>query len=166
MDMNTGIAFGGIIVAVCALVLTDWTALSNRRQTRILNTPHLTPILDWGFDDEKNGFVAVSVKNDGLGPAKIISFKLTADGVQWEAKKLVAETLKGQIYRIRKNSTLAVQAGGLAGETIQLLRVDFPAKTMSEVDDVVDQFEAAYYEVEYQSYFGGDVTYTKVPNQT
>ena len=74
-QMITGIT--GVIVASCAIIISIWQGMVNRKHNRMSVRPHLTT---WRQIDPSNGYYQVDLINNGIGPALIEKFCVKVDG--------------------------------------------------------------------------------------
>ena len=65
-----------ILVSLCAISLTIFQAMATRHHQRL----SVQPRLDWNIEAGREGDIAYSLVNNGVGPAVLKSLILTVDG--------------------------------------------------------------------------------------
>ena len=79
MDASTVIAICGVAIAVVSLGLSAYVAWATRNHNRL----SVRPLLGLTATFPVGATAGLRLTNSGLGPARIISSKLTSDGTQF-----------------------------------------------------------------------------------
>ena len=104
------IQFAALVVAVCALVVTVWQGAVTRKHNRLSVTPVLTL-----FRREIDGII--TVKNNGIGPALIISQE-----VYFRGEPLEEESFQKAIPRLIDSGHLLPGAAIAPGDEVMLFK--------------------------------------------
>lgn len=161
MTLQTVITFIGEhlseTIAGCALFLTIYQAVSQRRHNRLSVQPHLVTFTHKTRND-KVATVAGQLINKGLGPAFIEKFEMFIDGKRKEAKEaldIIFEGLNGH----KSQTELGTQYAMVAGETRDLIVYQFPCSSEEDFKKVLKHFDRLDLRVVYKSGYGKRSTY-------
>lgn len=155
MTWNDWISLSGVVIALCALIATLHNMHSQRRREQIMLQPSLTPTVVTKLEG-KIGVLSVGMINDGLGPAKILSFEPKVGGVAMELRELVDCCVGDRYHRKTKLTKPATSSSVSPGSIMTFVEIAFPANNQADVDEFADLFEAAIIDVNYQSFLGGN----------
>ncbi len=156
MTWNDWFSLASVVVALCALIVTLQNMYSQRRREQIMLQPSLTPTTITKLED-KIGVMSAGVINDGLGPAKILSFEPKVGDVSLELRELIDRCVGDRYHRKTKLTKPATGSSVSPGSSMTFVELAFPANDQSEVDAFADLFEEAAIVVTYQSFLGGTV---------
>lgn len=156
MSWGEWISLVGVLVAVCALCVTLHYAQSQRRRERIMLQPSLTPIVTTRLENQI-GILSAGVANDGLGPARILSFQPKFDGEVVELREMVDSCVGKCQHRKIRLTKPAANSSVSPGRIMPFVEVACFAKNQDELDEFADLFEAATIDIMYQSFLGGGV---------
>ncbi|MDD9893285.1 MAG: hypothetical protein OXT49_07255 [Gammaproteobacteria bacterium] len=123
-----------VFVSCCALATSIWQAYAARKHNRLSVTPHLTTWFNEWYSDKKFELILM---NNGVGPAKITSFKVYVDGVVLEGvrsnilKQAVAKLFDGYNYSSAQ-SFLGRTYSMRVNESCELLNIEFHGDSPTE----------------------------------
>jgi hypothetical protein len=154
MDTDTVVAISAVVIAVCALAVSIWQGVQNRRHNRLTVRPHVT--LAHGL----NYFEPITVRfsNAGVGPAWVKSFDLRVDG-----KSIHPGTPAGLAAAIAQIATgdleytVTMPTVGEAirvGETLTFLRFNDSHRTPGLHDRIVEALHRLEPRLRYTSVYG------------
>ncbi len=163
--MNDGdwISLASVIVAICAIGISLYYARSQSRREFMMAQPSLTPVLTTKLENQI-GILSAGVVNDGLGPAKLMSFTPTLNGERFELRQLVDHCADGVEHRKLKLSKPAINSALAPGRTMIFVEVACFAKSQDELDAFARLFDSAKIEVSYRSFLESDLRNVTIGN--
>lgn len=153
MDSETAISLSAAVIALCALFVTIWQGVQNRRHNRL----SMRPLLHFDFL-AKDGIVSISLKNTGVGPAVIKKFTVELDGKElygneYELLKTIIEEfeiehLGGELYRPGDTGQ-----GLPVNGTYELLRVDNIEVDSPQYFELMNEISRVVFRINYESVY-------------
>jgi len=150
-----------------ALLALYFTFTQGRRQTlsdktltthtEILNDPNLKVRWDRGFEDKGVAWLAVSVCNEGLGAAKIVSFTSKWKEKEIGMRDLIHNPIEAMHVQKTQFSNLAIGSTVRSAETKQLAKLKFLGSTDDDIDNFQSHYEDARIHIAYQSFFNDEI---------
>lgn len=156
------------IIALCALLFTGYSTYATRRHDRLSVKPHLTTFVHRS-QKPGEGFLAISLLNNGLGPALIDSYEILIDGSPLkiknsnEAEKPLREVL-GSLNFNHSVTVLGKQYSMPANERKDILILQFEAKTNTDFESVEEKLNRFDLVVKYRSMYGKSFEYDSREN--
>lgn len=130
-----------LIVSICAIFLTVYQSYLTRRHNKLSIQPHLTKAIARAREP-RNYIVSIKLKNEGLGPARIIkmSFGLDDEPTDSDVPKLAKILFEGRFpYRVAQNGLPGIGTLMPAAAEIVIATIDFQVQPS---DETVEQIEA------------------------
>jgi hypothetical protein len=106
VNASTVTAICGVVIAVASLGVSAYVAGATRRHNRL----SVRPLLGLGISFPVGAAAGLGLTNSGLGPARIISSRLTVDGAQF------GEFNKPNVDRLREHLAVRPHAATLGGQ--------------------------------------------------
>lgn len=156
MYWNELISLIGVLVGVCALAVTVHYAQSQRRREQIMLQPGLTPLVATRLENQI-GIVSIGVVNDGLGPARLLSFQPSIEGNPIGLREMIDFCVGKRKHRKIRLTKPAANSSISPGKNMQFVEIACFAEDQDELDEFKDLFETAKIEITYQSFLGGKV---------
>lgn len=152
MDANTVLAICGVVIAVVSLGVSAYVAWATRNHNRL----SVRPLLGLTATFPVGATAGLCLTNSGLGPARIISSKLTVDGKQF------GEFNKAHVDDFRRSLTVRPHAATLGGQPFLdtdyqqfLLFVDpYDPSEHHEFRQLIER--QLRLEIHYESIYGGE----------
>ncbi len=152
MGTDTVIAVCGVVIAIASLAVSAYVAWATREHNRLSVRPLLGLTVIFPVD----GAAGLRLSNSGLGPARIISSRLTVDGT------LLGEFTRTNVDALRDGLAVRPHATTLGGQPF--LDTDYQQFLLS-----VDSYDPAQHhefrdlilrrlrlEIRYESIYGGE----------
>ena len=160
MDANTVIAICGVVIAVASLSVSAYVAWATRNHNRL----SVRPLLGLTATFPVGATAGLRLTNSGLGPARIISSKLTSEGKQF------GEFNKTNVDDFRRTLTVRPHAATLGGGPFLdtdyqqfLLFVDpYDPSEHHEFRQLIER--QLRLEIQYESIYGGEGFMLVYPN--
>ena len=160
MDANTVIAGCGVVIAVGSLGLSAYVAWATRNHNRL----SVRPLLGLTATFPVGATAGLRLTNSGLGPARIISSKLTSDGKEF------GEFNKAHVDDFRRSLTVRPHAATLGGQPFLdtdyqqfLLFIDpYDPSEHHEFRQLIET--NLRLEIQYESIYGGEGFMLVYPN--
>jgi len=154
-----------LVVAICALFLTVYQAHLSRRHNRISVSPSLTSFAS-RKSDEGHGELRLELRNNGLGPALIDSFRFVLDDVDLtfddsnEAIGFLTE-LVGNIQIKCEITTLTHDNILRSGDSVTVIHIVFleVGRSWEHIESLVDRLAL---NVKYHSMYGEQFVYSTI----
>ena len=131
------IAVASLVVAVCAMIATVWQAAIARKHNRLTVRPVLTL-----YRREAEGII--HVRNNGSGPAIVISYELYSKG-----NRLSLDALDGIFSTVTDVPELTPGVAIAVGESVELIK----AVTYLEASHV-EPLQDLRFRIVYESIYG------------
>ena len=152
MDANTVIAICGVVIAVASLSVSAYVAWATRNHNRL----SVRPLLGLTATFPVGATAGLRLTNSGLGPARIISSKLTSGGEEF------GEFNKAHVDDFRRSLTVRPHAATLGGQPFLdtdyqqfLLSIDpYNSSEHHEFRQVIES--QLRLEIQYESIYGGE----------
>ena len=144
--------YGEGIIAACALSLTIWQAIVQRKHNRISVRPHLTRATDTSWNNG-DACLKVSIKNNGLGPAIIKDFKVFYQNTECEPEAAIKKAL-GELEKNCQFGTMGEDSALAQGESKTLLSVRFKTQHPSHIELVRKKVDTMDLYISYKSAYG------------
>ncbi len=162
MDWQTISGISSTIIALCALIFTILQNKRAQKHNKLSFRPHLT---SWTHKNSGNGFYAVELMNNGIGPALIESFTIKVDGkiISGEETEPIEKALKILFPKIDYQSRQSYFAKGYsmgAKEKMTLVAIQFTEKPPPTPEVVNHAFNRTDLIVNYKSFYEEPFTYS------
>ena len=167
--MNIYISLGSVVIALCAFCLTVYQANATRRHNRLSVRPHLC---EKAYTDEhplKGMTYTYEVGNNGIGPARIKSFKIYWKGKLWprpwgdDFTSLLNELLRNRLNYVFQSSFAFGDESIRSGERQVLLRLFFPDLTRNDRDKILTIMSELKLRIAYESFYGEEFIFRSDP---
>ena len=151
------------IIALCALFFTAYQTHATRRHNILSVQPHLTTFVNRDRN-QKTGTLSVALMNNGLGPARILSYRIYLDGkeinadVSKDAEAVIKQMLGERQYTYRL-TTLGNDYAMSTNESKDILLVQFSLNKESDFEEVERQLNRFDLVVNYDSMYGKHFIY-------
>ncbi len=158
------------VIALCALLFTAYQAHATRHHNRLSVKPHLCTFVNRS-QNPGVGILAISLQNNGLGPALINDYKIYLDGKHLEIKnsKEFEKILEDMIGKYKFNHFVTVFGDDYAmpaKERKDILAVQFKIdgeKCFDEIEEKLNHFDVV---VSYKSMYGEPGSYDSRKNDS
>ena len=144
--------YGEGIIAVCALSLTVWQFVVQRKHNRVSVRPHITRATDTSWNNG-DASLKVSITNNGLGPAIIKDFKVFYKNAECEPEIAIKEAL-GELQKNCQFGTMGEDSALAQGESKVLLNVRFKTQHPSQIELVRAKIDTMDFYISYKSAYG------------
>jgi len=149
-------AIASAVIALSALGLTVWQAVTARRHNRLSVTPHLTT---WSHLDRGNNLYQIDLLNNGIGPALIKHFLIQVDGksISGEASEPIEKALKILFPQYLYQSYQSYVTNGYMmseKEARPLVRVQFCGERLPTSEEVDHAIKRVRLVIKYESIYG------------
>jgi hypothetical protein len=145
----------GIIIALCALVLTIWQAFLTRTHNKLTVKPYLTT---WSTMAGNEDFYQVDLMNNGVGPALIQSFRVYVDnqellGTESDLIDTAIKMLFSQSGYDSHNAFLSKGYMMAANDRHELIKIKFSNPNVPRVEEVENAYKRIRIVIEYVSIY-------------
>ncbi|WP_319405703.1 hypothetical protein [uncultured Desulfosarcina sp.] len=158
MNWEIIVGISSVVIALCALIFSFWQGVQSRRHNRISFRPHLT---SWTHDRHTQGFYAVELLNNGLGPALINRFTIKVDDkiISGEGTEPIKKALQilfpnDQYPYDAKHSYLGSRYSMGAKDRCVVVVLQFKGEKLPSPEFVKHAIDRADLEVNYESFYG------------
>lgn len=154
LTTDTVVGISAVFIALCALGVSVWTGWLTRRHNRLSVRPHLILTYNWV---SPNPF-AITLANEGTGPAWVKSRELRVDGtsihsmtiVGWEAamRQLGLKNIQFDCHSLGIDDAVAV------GATRTLLNIPKAHEIPGGREKIFEAFRRLEIRIQYSSIYG------------
>ena len=149
------------IIALCALAITLWQAHVTRQHNKLSVKPYITT---WSHNENQQGFYAVDILNNGIGPALIRKFQIFVDGheIKGQSLELIEKALGVLFPNYTYNSYKAYLSEGYMmapKENRNLVKIQFLGSNFPSPVEIEHATKRVKILIEYESIYKEKQTY-------